>query len=79
MSRMTNDEGKNLIHKMVLGLGDTPKEFETQSIIDIKEALNLAIKALEERDDLLERAYGHVVGQGTKGVIRDIEVTENDK
>ena len=46
---MTNEEAKNLIHLMVLGLGDTPKEFETQSIIDIKESLTLAIKALENQ------------------------------
>ena len=34
------------------------------------EMYQIAIKALEEREDLIERAYGHVVGQGTKGVIR---------
>lgn len=34
------------------------------------DALDMAINALKERDDLIERAYGHIVGQGTKGVIR---------
>lgn len=36
-------------------------------------ALDIAIETLKERDDLLERAYGHVVGQGTKGVIRELD------
>ena len=42
------------------------------------EALDMAIKALEERDDLIERAYGHVVGQGTKGVIRPDDLTKSE-
>lgn len=42
-------------------------------------ALDTAIQALKERADLLERAYGHVVGQGTKGVIREEANNENNQ
>ena len=44
----------------------------------VQEAHDLAIKALEERDDLVERAYGHIVGQGTKGVIRPDDLTKSE-
>lgn len=56
---MTNKEAAEQLKNYHCEDGTVPQE------------ITLAIKALEERDDLLERAYGHVVGQGTNGVIRE--------
>lgn len=67
---MTNEEAIKNIVAYAYYADDIPEE--------VGKALDMAIEALKERDDLLERAYGHVVGQGTKGVIRDVEVTDND-
>ena len=57
---MTNKEAKELIYKMILGLGDTPKEIETQSIIDIKDSLKLAYKALENAPLFMVKADGTI-------------------
>ena len=64
---MTNKEAISILSVIHLGKS-----------IQAKEACDLAIKVLEERDDLLERAYGHVVGQGANGIIREIGVIRSD-
>ena len=56
---MTNKEAAEQLKNYHYEDGTVPQE------------IILAIKALEEHDDLLERAYGHVVGQGANGVIRE--------
>ena len=57
---MTNEEAIKILDRQI-----------TATLKQRMEAIDLAIQALKERDDLLERAYGHVVGQGANGVIRE--------
>ena len=54
---MTNKEALKLIRNMRCSLGDIPREIESPSLLDVRDALELAIQALETLDDVKHTVY----------------------